>query len=396
VDQVLCAGQEQLVPTIPFAQPWITEDDRRAVNTVLDGPILTHGLQMEELEKEFAGYLGDTAHCVAVSSCMAALHLAYVLLGIGHGDEVIVPAQTHVATAHAVEIVGARPVFVDCELETGNLILKQIESAITRKTKAISVVHFLGIPVKMPEVMALAESHGLKVVEDCALALGSRYADMHVGLFGDVGCFSFYPIKHITSGEGGMFVTRHSHVASKARLYRAFGTERSNQPAGRYDVSSLGLNYRLSELASALARSQLRRIDQNLAMRARNFSALKTALADLPLLAVLDKDDPNCVSSHYCLSVVLRAPLSETRDSVISELHDLGVGTSIYYPHPVPRLRYYQERYGWDSKWFPNAQQISDYTIALPVGPTLTASQCSTVAEGVTATCAARASKCRV
>jgi len=378
---------------IPFAQPWITVDDRRAVDAVLEGPVLTHGPQVEEFEKEFSAFLGDGANSVAVSSCMAALHLAYVLLGIGHGDEVIVPAQTHVATAHAVELVGARPVFVDCEVETGNVSPEQVESAITPNTKAISVVHFLGISVRMLDVIALAESHGLMVIEDCALALGSRYAGTHVGLFGDVGCFSFYPVKHITSGEGGMFVTRHSDLAAKARLFRSFGTERSPQQSGKYDVSSLGLNYRLNELGSAMGRSQLRRIEQNLALRARNFLALKTALAGLPFLSVLDTHDAAGLSSHYCLSVLLRAPLSEARDSIMSELREMGIGTSIYYPHPVPRLQYYQRKYGWDSRQFLIAQQISDHTIALPVGPTLAASDASAIAEAFVAACTARASQ---
>jgi dTDP-4-amino-4,6-dideoxygalactose transaminase len=347
---------------------------------------------MEEFEREFSAFLGDGANSVALSSCMAALHLAYMVLGIEPGDEVIVPAQTHVATSHAVELVGARPVFVDCELTTGNLNLGQLESAITPRTKAIAVVHFLGIPVKMPEVIALAERHGLKVVEDCALALGSRCADKHVGLFGDVGCFSFYPAKHITTGEGGMFVTRHSDLARQARQFRSFGTERHPGQSGQYDVTSLGLNYRLNELGSAMGRSQLRRIEQNLALRTQNFSTLKAALAGFPFLSVLDAHDAAGVSSHYCSSVLLGGPLSKERNNIASDLREMGIGTSIYYPHPVPRLQYYHRKYGWDSKQHVNAQRISDHTIALPVGPTVTALESSTIAEKFIAVCKARVS----
>src|SRR5437016_716483 len=171
------------VRTIPFGRPWITDDDRKAVMEVLDGHILTHGPQCAAFEAEFAAFLGDGAHCVSVSSCMAALHLAYLHFGIGAGDEVIVPAQTHVATAHAVEWVGAKPVFVDCDPRTGNLTAARIAPHLTAQTKAISVVHFVGIPCAMPEIVALAATHGLRIIEDCAIALGSRYEGRHVGLF---------------------------------------------------------------------------------------------------------------------------------------------------------------------------------------------------------------------
>jgi len=378
--------------TIPFAQPWLTAEDREAVDEVLRGSVLTHGPRMEEFENGFSTFLGDGVHSVAVSSCMAALHLSYMLLDIGQGDEVIVPAQTHVATAHAVELVGARPVFVDCELQTGNIDLKQIEPAITPRTRAISVVHFLGTPVKMPDVIALARSHGLAVVEDCALALGTRYAGRHAGLFGDVGCFSFYPVKHITCGEGGMFVTRNADLAAKARRFRAFGVNRSAGRPGSYDVDSLGLNYRLSELASALGLSQLRRIDQNLDLRAQHFSALKTRLSGLPYVSVLERNDEASISSHYCLGALLRSPLADSRDAIIAQLRSMGIGSSVYYPHPVPRLEYYRRKYGWEPGRFRNAEEISDHSIALPVGPTITPSDCSSVAEAVTTACTAQVS----
>src|SRR5437870_7664473 len=142
------------IRTVPFGRPWITDDDRKAVMEVLDGHILTHGPQCTTFEAEFAAFLGG-GYCVTVSSCMAALHLAYLHFGIGPGDEVIVPSQTHTATAHAVEWVGATPVFADCEAETGNLAADRIAAAITPRTKAISVVHFVGIPCVMPPIMAL-------------------------------------------------------------------------------------------------------------------------------------------------------------------------------------------------------------------------------------------------
>jgi perosamine synthetase len=358
--------------SIPFGRPWITEEERSAVMEVLHGHILTHGPQCKAFETEFAAFVGDGAHCVTVSSGMAALHLAYLHFGIGAGDEVIVPAQTHVATVHAVEWVGARPVFVDCSPNTGNLTAEGIAAAVTRRTKAISVVHFLGIPCAMPEIMEVARQHGLKVVEDCALAVGAHYQGRHVGLFGDAGCFSFYPAKHMTTGEGGMFVTRHEEVAQGVAKLRAFGVDRSYAERtipGMYDVPMLGLNYRMSEMQAALGRVQLGRIQEILARRRANFDALKRGLADIPGLTVLDSQLPEAQNSHYCLSLVLDKADRQQRDALVTQLNAVNIGTSIYYPHPVPRLAYYRGKYGYEAGRFTRAERISDQSIALPVGP---------------------------
>jgi perosamine synthetase len=374
---------------IPFAQPWLAPEDRDAIGNVLRGTVLTQGDQLQAFESEFSAFVGDSANCVAVSSCMAALHLAYLLLGIGNQDEVILPAQTHVATAHAVELVGAKPIFVDCELETGNLKVDQLELAITKRTRAVCVLHFLGIPARMSEIAAFAASHRLALVEDCALALGSRRNGEHVGMLGDVGCFSFYPTKHITTGEGGMLVTKHKEIADRARVLRSFGVKRQAGHPNKYDVDSVGFNYRLTEMASALGRSQLGRIRQNLMLRQEHFSALATALAKVPYISVLGTSDSDTVTSHYCLCVLLHGPLAHVRDAIMSRLRNAGVGSSIYYPHPVPRLQYYRAKYGWDPRKYYNAQLVSDCTIALPVGPTLSDADCSFIAEAFAAACAA-------
>ncbi len=358
---------------IAFGRPWITGEDRRAVLEVLDGPILTHGPKGRAFETEFAAFMGDSAHCVAVSSGMAALHLASIALGLGPGDEVIAPAQTHVATANAIEWVGARPVFVDCDEATGNVTPDRIAAAIGPRTKAISVVHFDGIPCDMPSIVQLADRHGIPVIEDCALAVGTRIAGMHAGLFGVLGCFSFYPVKHITTGEGGMVSTRDPDLAARIGRIRAHGVDKTfaeRTIPGMYDVVALGLNYRMSEMQSALGRSQLRRIDENLRQRAMNFERL-AVLRDVPSVRVIDAADPRATSSHYCLTVVLDGPLGPKRDAFVTGLNAHGIETSIYYPQPVPRMRFYRERYGYDPSAFPNATAISDRSIALPVGPHL-------------------------
>lgn len=362
--------------TISFGKPWITDLERQAVLEVLQGDILTHGPQNRAFEEEFAAFMGDGAYCVAVSSGMAALHLAYFEMEIGPGDEVIVPAQTHTATAHAVEVMGAQPVFIDCEPGTGNIDPNQLEALITSRTKAISLVHFVGIPCNMDAIMRVAERHRVKVVEDCALAVGARYKGRHVGLFGDAGCFSFYPVKHITTGDGGMFVTRHQHVAERVRKARAFGVDRGfaeRTIPGMYDVPTLGLNYRMSDINAALGRKQLSRINENLRCRRDNFAQLKMALSDLEYVSVIDTQDSASANSHYCLSMVLDGPLTTLRNQIISCVNQAGVGTSVYYPQPVPRMTYYRRKYGYQPEVFRQAARISDQSIALPVGPHLTA-----------------------
>jgi perosamine synthetase len=358
---------------IPFGRPWITDEDRAAVMEVLNGHILTHGPNCTEFENEFSAMMGD-GYSTSTSSCMAALHLCYLHLGVGPGDEVIVPAQTHVATVHAVELTGATPVFVDCVLATGNIDISKIETAITDKTKAIGIVHFVGIPVAMPELMAIADKHHLKVIEDCALAVGARYDGRHVGLFGEAGCYSFYPVKHITSGEGGMFVSQYDNVVKKVANFRAFSVDRTHMERtipGIYDVTNVGMNYRMSEMQAALGRSQIKKIPEILSKRSTNFNTLKNALGNIDDVLVLDSEDSKAQNSHYCLTALLTGKAAEKRNDIVLELKERKVGCSIYYPHPVPRLTYYRKKYGYDKNLFPNAAAISDQGIALPVGPHL-------------------------
>jgi len=350
----------------------IGEEERRAVMDVLSGPILTHGPRVHEFEKVFAQFT-QAPFAVATGSCTAALHLAYLQLGIGVGDEVIVPTQSHVATAHAVEYCGARPVFVDSEPRTGNIDLDAIEACVTERTRALSVVHYLGLPVEMDRVIEIARRHKLFVVEDCALAIGSYYQGTHCGLLGDVGCFSFYPVKHITTAEGGMLITRHADVAKRVAMQRAFGIDRNvvseRKTPGDYDVELLGFNYRLNEIGGALGLEQMKRVEQFLARRHANDRALRASLSGVDEIELLDSSRPGFESSHYCLPIVLREPLAKKRLEVMQALGKAGVGCSVYYPRPIPHMSYYRKKYGYGLETFPVAARISYSSIALPIGP---------------------------
>lgn len=374
---------------IHFGRPMIGDEERAAVLEVLSSPQLVHGPRAKAFERAFASRLGNGIYATSVSSCTAGLHLAYMHLGIGAGDEVIVPAQTHVATAHAVEITGAKPVFVDCDLQTGNIDAAALVRALSDRTKAISVVHFLGLPVDMAAVMETARAHGLFVIEDCALAIGASIDGRPCGLWGDVGVYSFYPVKHMTTAEGGMVVSRHADVIASIDNLKAFGYDKNvgeRKIAGVYDIMRLGLNYRMNELAAAIGLAQLEKLDRFQAQRISNAAVLRRALEGLgDAVEVLADGKGRCIHGNYCLSVVLNGALGQRRSDVIEGLKARNIGTSVYYPVPVPLSNYYRQKYHWLASDFPNAARISQQSIALPVGPHLDGNDMKEIARGLAA-----------
>ncbi len=357
---------------IPFGKPFTDSRELDAIQGVMKTGMLTHGPEAQKFEEEFSFFVGGGASAITLSSCMAALHLTYYNLGFKDGDEIIIPAQTHVATAHAAELMGCKPVFVDSDFKSGNINPDLIENKISKRTKAIGLVHFLGIPCNMEKIMTIAEKYHLKVIEDCALALGSKYNGKHVGTIGDAGCFSFYPAKHITTGDGGMLITRHPTFAKAVRLTRAFGVDRdfSNRTVpGIYDVIVAGYNYRLSDINSAIGRVQLKKLSEIIEIRNKNFDMLKDIISDWSDVMLLQTECPLSHTSHYAASLILEALDRERRNKLLVMLKELGIGSSVHYPHPVPRLGYYKSKYGYREDQFPNAVRISDQSINLPIGP---------------------------
>src|SRR5215831_8317778 len=355
----------------PFGKPMLDEAERAAAVKVLMGTQLVHGPVAHQFEADFVRYIGG-GFATSVASCTAGLHLAYFYLGTGPGDEVIIPAQTHVATAHAVEFTGAIPVFVDCDPKSGNIAIDEIEARITPRTRAICVVHYLGLPVDMDRINAIASRHGLSVVEDCALAIGSRFKGVHAGLLGDIASFSFYPVKHFTTGEGGMVTARQEQIIRRIERQKAFGVDRTvaeRKVPGVYDVTMLGYNYRMSEIAAAIGTEQLKRVDGFLASRAHNSKALRTGLAQIDEVTVLAEGGGDFGHSHYCVVAVLDDRTAYQRTSIIASLQAAGVGTSVYYPQAVPHMTYYREKYKTKAGEYPHASRISNPSIALTVGP---------------------------
>jgi dTDP-4-amino-4,6-dideoxygalactose transaminase len=278
-------------------------------------------------------------------------------------------------------------VFVDCDAATGNIDVHAIEAALTGRTRAISVVHYPGRPVDMDVVMALAKRRNLFVVEDCALAVGASFDGVACGLIGDVGVFSFYPVKHLTTAEGGMVVSRHEDVVSSIANIKAFGYDRTpaeRKVPGVYDIARLGINYRMNELAAAIGLEQVKKAAALQRRRDANTRALRAALARNDSFTLLADADARRVHSNYCLVAVLNDQVAPRRAQIIEAMKAAGVGTSVYYPVPIPLSAYYRGKYGARAEAFPNATRISTQSIALPVGPHLDESDMAIVAEAFT------------
>lgn len=358
--------------TIPFGRPQLDGDTLKAVKAVLDSGMLVHGSVTPAFEKAFAARAG-AAEAVGVSSCTAGLHLTLFARGIGPGDRVAVPAMTHVATAHSVELVGAEPVFIDVDPMTGNIDPAALES-LDGPLAAIMPVHYLGLPCEMDRILAVADAKGAFVLEDCALSIDATWDGFKTGTIGLAGSFSFYPVKHMTSIEGGMVTTNDADLATALRKRRAFGYNRAlgeRTRPGIYDVDVLGFNYRMSEVEAAVGLTQLDQLDRFQAERARNDTALRRHLMAIEGLSVFPSRHKGSISSHYCINAILPRDGSVSRARVVDGLKDRGIGSSIHYPGPVPLFTYYRNKYGYRPGSFPVSEWLARQTISLPVGPHL-------------------------
>lgn len=357
---------------IPFARPFLDDATREAVNRVLSGTTLVHGPMTAEFEKTFAARAG-TKHAIAVSSCTAAMHLGLMVHRISpRRAYVAVPALSHVATAHVVEVCGGQPVFIDVEPDTGNMDAEALYQVGRSRLSAVIAMHNLGLPCDMDAINAVAQEHGdgALVMEDCATALDAIYDGRKAGTLGRLGCFSFYPTKHMTTIEGGMVTTDDDTLAAVIRSRRSFGYENKPRPRpGIYDVDALGLNYRMNEVEAAVGLAQMPHLDSWLAARTRNYEALATGLREIDEITLLVPRKGKAQSSHFCLNAILPRDGSISRDKVIDHLNAAGIGTSVHYPKALPMLAYYRERYGYQPGQFPVAEWLADQSISLPVGP---------------------------
>ncbi len=351
---------------LPYGRHAIDEADLAAVARVLGSDWLTGGPEVERFEAAFARYV-DAPHAVALASGTAALHAALAALGIGPGDEVIVPPMTFVATANAVLYVGARPVFADVSPDTLTLDPAAAAAAITTRTRAIIAVDYAGHPADYPALQRLAERHGLALVGDSCHALGARQQGRPLGTQAAIHLFSLHPVKHITAGEGGVATSRDPALAEAMRRFRNHCLSsdfRSRERSGQwgYDVPALGHNYRLSDLQCALARSQLTKAGRWLAQRSTLAERYSAALAELPAITPLGLRR-GC--DHAWHLFVVRSP---ERDRLLASLRQAGILANFHY-RPVHTLHLYRERYGPLS--LPVAEQAAAEVLSLPIFGTM-------------------------
>ena len=366
---------------VPLSDIDLGEEEIQAVTGVLKSKWLTMGEVTQRFEQAFAKYLG-VRHAFAVSNATVALHLANAVLGIGPGDEVIVPSLTFVATANAVKYTGAKPVFADISSDFDlDISPEAIAAAITPATKAITVMHYGGYPCDMAAINDIARQHGLVVIEDAAHAPGTELDGKKAGTFGDIGCFSFFSNKNLATGEGGMIVTDRDDLAEKIRLMRSHGMttltwDRYKGHAYSYDVVTLGYNYRIDEMRAALGLVQLSKLERNNARRAEITGRYWEAFA--PTSLTLPFHHSRGVSASHIFPIIL--PQGVNRIAFIGNLRAKGVQTSIHYP-PVHQFSYYREQYPGIK--LPITEDVAGREVTLPLYPTMSDEQVDVVIASV-------------
>ena len=319
----------------PAYEPWISNDDKQIVNKALDQTMLTFGPQLEKFESDFSKYT-KAKYAIAVSNCTAALHLSLKALGIKEKDEVIIPDLTFVADANAILACNAKPVIVDINKNNFFLSISNLKKNITKKAKAIIPVHIYGQVCNIDEVLDVARANNLKVVEDCAHAIGTFHKSKHVGTIGDTGCFSFYPTKNITTAEGGMVITNSKNIADKIRQLRSHGMSKSlkrrymNGYPWVFDIAEPGYNYRLDEIRCALGISQLRRVTKINQMRKKAASYYNSKLQNIPGIIIPDMVTDRSHSYHlYTIRVTKSFGMS--RNQLFKKLKQAGIRTTVYW-----------------------------------------------------------------
>jgi dTDP-4-amino-4,6-dideoxygalactose transaminase len=360
-------------PFLPFALPDIDEAEIDAVVACLRSGWVTTGPATRQFEQDFNAYLGGGLHTIAVNSATAGLHLALESLGIGPGDEVIVPTLTFTATAEVVRYLGASPVFVDVEPVAMTMAVDAVAAALTPRTRAIIPVHYAGLACDMDALLALARRHGARVVEDAAHAFPTRYRGRLVGtLDSDVTVFSFYANKTMTTGEGGMVVTRDGALADRVRTMRLHGISRdafdryvSRTPAWYYEVVAAGFKYNLTDIASSIGIQQLRKIDRFAGRRAHLAARYRAGLAGLPLRLPAAPRDTSTHAWHlYVVRLAPDAPLA--RDALIDALAQRGIGTSVHFI-PLHRQPYWRDTCNLAAARFPVAEACYRSMLTLPL-----------------------------
>ena len=356
----------------PAYEPWISKEDEKIINKTLKQSMLTLGPQLEKFESDFCKY-SKAKYAIAVSNCTAALHLSLMALGIKENDEVIIPDLTFVADANAVLACNAKPVVADINKENFFLSISNVKKNITKKTKAIIPVHIYGQVCNIDEILDLAKDNNLKVVEDCAHAVGTFHKSKHVGTLGSTGCFSFYPTKNITTAEGGMITTNSKEIAGKVRQLRSHGMTKSlksrysSEYPWVFDIIEPGYNYRLDEIRSALGVTQLKRIKKINELRKKASLYYHKNLQNIPGIILPDMDNDKSHSYHL-YTIRVTKPFRLSRNQLYKKLKDNGIRTTVYW---MPIHEYAAYRKFAKKSNIVNTTKTYDEILALPLFPNI-------------------------
>ncbi len=361
---------------IPINAPRIGEEEIQAVIKVMKSGGLTHGLgagpNVTEFENSFAKFV-KAKHGIAMNSGTAALHSALVAAGVKHGDEVILPSFTFVATAEVVAMIGAKPVFVDIDAATYNISMQQIKKTITKKTKAIMPVDIYGLSANMKPIRELAEKHGLVIIEDAAQAHGATYKGKPPGTFANAACWSFYASKNMTTGEGGMITTNDDEIAETLRVIRSHGEKE------KYMSLMLGHNYHMPEMEAAIGCAQLKKLPEFVAKRRKNAERLTVKLEENESLK-LPEEPHEYKHSWYLYTVQMKNTKQSKRDEVVDDLRKSGIGAVVCYVNPIHQMPFYSK---FGTCKLPVTEKASKQVFSLPVHPGVTAEQIDFIAETV-------------
>lgn len=364
---------------IPINQPWIGEEEKNEVLRVLDENVLASaakdgGKRVQAFEHLLKDYL-NVKNVVSVNSGTAALYSALLAMGIGQGDEVLLPSFTFVATANSVVAAGAKPVFVDINRLDYTIDIADLKTKITKKSKAIVPVHLYGHPADMDEISEVANAHSIEIIEDACQSLGSLYKDKQTGTFGKLGCFSFYASKVLTAGEGGAVATHDDNLANKIKMIRNHGMVEG------YDTRILGLNLRLPELSAAVAKAQMDKLQKMLDGRRRNANLLTSLLVPLAKerKIIIPQETDKKRFNWYLFTIAFQKDY--LRDKVQRALASAKIGTTVYYNPPVHKTPYYQRIHSMKS--LPNTDWASKHVLSLPVHSSVGAEELEQIRCGI-------------
>jgi perosamine synthetase len=359
---------------INVSSPALDSSEIQAVVAVLRSGMLAQGARVAEFEEAFAAYIG-TKHAIAVNSGTAALHIALLASGIGEGDEVITTPFTFISTANAILFCGARPIFADIDEATFNIDPDRIREKITPRTKAILPVHLYGQPCDMDKISGICHEHHLALIEDACQAHGAKYHSARAGSFG-TGCFSFYPTKNMTTGEGGMITTNDGDLAARARMLRSHGQSE------RYMHEALGYNYRMTDIAAAIGICQLAGLEESTRKRIENALFLSQEIDSIEgLIPPFVAPGVKHVFSQFTIRVT--GSYGTTRNELQQKLREKGVESSIHYPLPVHFQPLYR-KLGYDDS-LPNAEKAAGEVLSLPVHPGLNKEDLKTIVRALRA-----------